>query len=114
MTGSGSSVPAGGLQIAPLQSHPLARAHTITGERAIYAGCHAWKIEGMPEDEGRELLDTLMSFATQSRFVYRHKWRRHDLLMWDNRCTLHAATRYDASTELRTMYRTVVAGERPV
>ncbi len=64
-------------------------------------------------DESRELLDYLMSFATQDRFVYRHAWRKHDLLMWDNRCTFHAATPFDASRELRTMYRTVVAGEAP-
>jgi alpha-ketoglutarate-dependent taurine dioxygenase len=98
------------LRIAPPQAHPLARRHPATGRRAIYAGCHAWKIDGMPEDEGRALLDELMSFATQDRFVYRHQWRRHDLLMWDNRCTFHMATPYDTAREVRTMYRTVVAG----
>ena len=67
-------------------------------------------IEGWPEQQGRELLDQMQAFATRDEFVYRHKWRRHDLLMWDNRCTMHAATPYDTATELRTMYRTVVAG----
>ena len=66
----------------------------------------------MPEDEGRRLLDELLRFCTQSRFVYRHQWRKRDLLMWDNRCTFHCATPYDTSSELRTMYRTVVAGSR--
>ncbi|HTQ01027.1 MAG TPA: TauD/TfdA family dioxygenase [Casimicrobiaceae bacterium] len=94
----------------PPTPHPLARRHPVTGKRALYIGCHAWKIEGLSESEGRELLDGLLEFATQEAYVYAHKWRRHDLLMWDNRCTLHAATPYDTENELRTMYRTVVAG----
>ena len=98
------------LRIAPPQAHPLARRHPVTGRRALYAGCHAWKVDGMSEADSRELLDDLEEFATQPRFVYRHRWRKHDLLMWDNRCTYHAATPYDASSELRTMFRTVVAG----
>jgi taurine dioxygenase len=98
------------LRIAPPQAHPLARRHPVTGRRALYAGCHAWKIDGMPEAEGRTFLDELEQYATQPRFVYRHKWRKHDLLMWDNRCTYHAATPYDTTRELRTMFRTVVAG----
>lgn len=96
----------------PPTPHPLARKHPVTGRRAIYCGCHAWTVEGLSEQEGRELLDYLLEFATQDPFVYRHKWRRHDLLMWDNRCTHHAATPYDTAKELRTMYRTVVGGGR--
>jgi alpha-ketoglutarate-dependent taurine dioxygenase len=114
LTGGGPKATEYELKIAPPQAHPLARTHPVTGKRAIYTGCHAWKIEGLPDDEGRELLDYLTNFATQSQFVYRHKWRKHDLLMWDNRCTFHAATPYDTSKELRTMYRTVVAGCPPV
>lgn len=102
------------LKIAPPVAHPLARRHPVTGKRALYAGSHAWMIEGMPEDEGREFIEDLMEHATQPQFVYRHKWRRGDLVMWDNRCTFHAATPYDASKEIRTMYRTVVEGDTPV
>jgi taurine dioxygenase len=98
------------LRIAPPVPHPLARRHPVTGRRAIYAGCHAWKIDGMTEADGRRFLDELMAFATQDRFVYRHKWQRHDLVMWDNRCTFHAATPYDTAAEIRTMHRTVVQG----
>ena len=94
----------------PPVAHPLARTHPATGRRSLYIGCHAWKVEGLAEDEGRRLLDELLEFATQPPYVYAHKWRRHDLLMWDNRCTLHAATPYDTAKELRTMYRTVVSG----
>ena len=99
---------------APPIRHPLARPHPATGQKAIYCGCHAWKVEGVPDDEGRRLLDYLIGFATQDRFVYRHKWKRHDLVMWDNRCTFHAATDYDTAKELRIMYRTVVEGDATV
>jgi len=96
---------------APPIKHPLARRHPATGYKAIYAGCHAWQVEGLPETEGRELLDYLIKHAVQDRFVYAHKWRKHDLVIWDNRCTFHAATDYDTAKELRVMYRTVVEGE---
>jgi taurine dioxygenase len=96
---------------APPIKHPLARKHPATGRKAIYAGCHAWKVDGLPEEEGRELLDYLIAHAVQDRFVYAHKWKRRDLVMWDNRCTFHAATDYDTAKELRIMYRTVVEGE---
>jgi alpha-ketoglutarate-dependent taurine dioxygenase len=98
------------LRIAPPTPHPLARKHPVTGLRAIYLGCHAWKIDGMSEEDGRALIDELMAFATQEQFIYRHKWRRHDFVMWDNRCTFHAATPYDTTKEIRTMHRTVVQG----
>lgn len=96
---------------APPITHPLARIHPATGRKAIYAGCHAWKVENLPEEEGRELLDYLTNFAIQDRFVYAHKWHRHDLVIWDNRCTFHAATDYDPAKELRIMYRTIVEGD---
>jgi alpha-ketoglutarate-dependent taurine dioxygenase len=61
------------------------------------------------ETGGGSLLDDLIEFATRPEFVYRHKWRPRDLLMWDDRCTLHCDTPYDPARELRTMFRTVVA-----
>lgn len=99
---------------APPIRHPLARPHPATGRKAIYCGCHAWQVEGLPDDEGRALLDYLIGFAVQERFQYRHQWRARDLVMWDNRCVFHAATDYDTAKELRVMYRTVVEGEATV
>lgn len=99
---------------APPIRHPLARIHPATGRKAIYTGCHAWKIEGLDDPEGRQLIDYLTNFAIQERFIYAHKWHRHDLLMWDNRCTFHAATDYDTAKELRVMYRTIVEGDATV
>jgi len=99
------------LKKAPPVRHPLARPHPATGRKAIYCGCHAWKVEGLPDDEGRALLDYLIGFAVEERFLYRHKWRTRDLLMWDNRCVFHAATDYDTAKELRVLYRTIVEGD---
>jgi taurine dioxygenase len=98
------------LRKAPPVRHPLARIHPVTGQRAIYCGCHAWKIEGMDDSEGRPLLDHLVKHTTEERFIYRHKWRNNDLVMWDDRCTFHAATPYDTAAELRVMYRTIIEG----
>lgn len=109
-TGDGPAATEYELKNHPPTPHPLARKHPVTGRRGLFCGCHAWMIEGMPEQQGRELLDLLQDFATRDEYVYCHRWRRHDLLMWDNRCTMHAATPYDTAKELRTMYRTVVAG----
>ncbi len=109
-TGNGPAATEYELRNHPPVAHPLARVHPATGRRALYIGCHAWKVDGLPEDEGRRMLDELLAHATGDDYVYRHKWRLHDLLMWDNRCTLHAATPYDTAKELRTMYRTVVSG----
>jgi len=109
-TGDGPAATEYELRNHPPTPHPLARRHPVTGRRALYIGCHAWKIDGLPEAEGRQLLDELLAFATSEAYVYRHRWKRHDVLMWDNRCTLHAATPYDTARELRTMWRTVVAG----
>jgi taurine dioxygenase len=98
------------LSIAPPVAHPLARKHPVTGRRGIFLGCHAWKIDGMSEEDGRRMIDELMAFATQPQFVYSHQWRRHDFVMWDNRCTFHAATPYDTAKEIRITHRTVVQG----
>ena len=109
-TGDGPAATEYELRNHPPTPHPLARKHPATGRKALFCGCHAWMIEGWPEREGREFLDQMQAFATRDEYLYRHHWRRHDLLMWDNRCTTHAATPYDTAKELRTMYRTVVAG----
>ena len=68
---------------------------------------------GMREADGRELLQELEAFATQPRFVYAHRWRKGDLLVWDNRCTLHRMTSFEARND-RTLYRIRVKGEAPI
>ena len=93
----------------PPVRHPLARKHPVTGEKAIYCGAHAASVEGLDEQQGRALLNGLVEHLSQPQFVYRHKWRKHDLVMWDNRCTLHAATDFDGQ-ELRVLWRTTIVG----
>jgi alpha-ketoglutarate-dependent 2,4-dichlorophenoxyacetate dioxygenase len=82
--------------------------HPVTGKKAIYCGCHTWKVEDVPDLEGRQLLDYLIDFSTRDRFVYLHKWRKNDLVIWGNRCTFHAAADFDTVNEARILYRTII------
>jgi taurine dioxygenase len=99
---------------APPVEHPLVRTHPETGRKCLYISHHAMRIVGLPDGEGAALLETLMAHATQERFVYAHRWRQGEVVMWDNRCTMHKATPYDARGERRVMNRTVVKGDVPV
>jgi len=94
--------------------HPLVRTHPETGRKSLYIGGNVvWEIVGMPYEEGRALLDELRRHATQDRFTYRHRWRKGDAVMWDNRCTLHSATPYDEERFDRLMHRTTMLGTAP-
>ncbi len=100
-------------QVPPVE-HPLVRIHPATGRPALFLARDVVShIVGMPQDEGRALIDELETFVTQPQFVYSHQWQAGDVLVWDNRCTLHRATPYDP-TYRRTLYRTQVKGEAPV
>jgi len=90
----------------------LVRTHPVTGRRSLYLSSHAGAIVGMPMAEARILLRDLTEHATQPAFVYVHRWRRWDLVMWDNRQMMHRARRYDES-QPRDMRRTTVAGDAP-
>ena len=81
--------------------------------RALYLGAHARSIEGMDEAESRALIDRLIAFGTQERFVYSHRWAPRDLVLWDNRAVLHRATPFRSGNERRHMVRTTVAGTEP-
>ena len=75
--------------------HPLVRTHPVNGKKSLYLASHASHIVGWPLEKGRELIRKLTDFATQPEFVYIHEWRPHDLLVWDNRWTMHRATPYN-------------------
>jgi alpha-ketoglutarate-dependent 2,4-dichlorophenoxyacetate dioxygenase len=90
----------------------LVRRHPQTGRKSLYLASHAGAIVGMPMPEARLLLRDLTEHATQPAFVYVHKWRVNDLVIWDNRQTMHRVRRYDES-QPRDMRRTTVAGEEP-
>ena len=99
---------------APPVDHPVARTHPETGRKAIYVGNHSSHVVGMPAPEGAALLAELEAHATQQQFIYRHKWQVNDVLMWDNRCTMHCVEPYDAAKEKRAVHRVVVKGDKPV
>ena len=88
----------------------LVRRHPATGRLSLYLASHAGAIEGWPVPEARAFLRDLTAHATQRQFVYAHVWRPHDLVMWDNRVTMHRARRYD-HTEVRDMRRTTLTNE---
>lgn len=99
---------------APSIVHPLVRTHPETGRKSLYIGMYCSHIEGMPEDEGRALLEELLVHATSDRFVYSHAWKDGDLVFWDNRCLLHrAVANYEMGKYRRVLMRVVVKGSRP-
>lgn len=94
--------------------HPLIRTHPADGRKALWPSTGTViEVMGMPKAEGLELVQDLVEFATQDRFVYRHKWQVGDVLMWDNRCTLHTGTLFDDTKYVREMHRLWVRGDRP-
>jgi alpha-ketoglutarate-dependent 2,4-dichlorophenoxyacetate dioxygenase len=94
----------------PVQQR-LVRTHPSTGRKSLYLASHAGAIVGWPVPEARAFLRDLNEHATQRAFVYAHVWSQWDLVMWDNRATMHRARPFDAK-EVRDMHRTTVACER--
>lgn len=97
----------------PPVRQPVVRFHPGSERRALYLGSHASHVIGWPAEQGRALLDELTAFATQARFVYQHRWRVGDLIMWDNRCTLHRARPFDGVRYRRDLRRTTVEDSAP-
>ena len=94
--------------------HPLVRTHPETGRKALFVNeGFTIGIAEMPEAAGKALLEKLFQHSVQPSRIYRHGWRAGDLVMWDNRCTMHHATEYDLRFT-RAMHRTTVQGDRPV
>ena len=89
----------------------LVRSHPVTGRKSLFLAAHAGAIEGWPIPEAQMFLRDLTEHATQREFVYSHSWRLNDLVMWDNRQTMHRARRFDDRNEVRDMRRTTLAGD---
>jgi alpha-ketoglutarate-dependent 2,4-dichlorophenoxyacetate dioxygenase len=87
----------------------LVRTIPESGRKSLYLASHAGRIFGLPEPEGRALIDELVAHATQRQFVYTHRWRVHDLIIWDNRCTMHRGTDFDDLRWKRDMQRATVS-----
>jgi alpha-ketoglutarate-dependent 2,4-dichlorophenoxyacetate dioxygenase len=90
--------------VLPPVPQRLVRVHSGSGRKTLYLAAHASHIIGRPIPEGRLLLRDLIEFATQRQFVYRHVWRKGDLVIWDNRCTMHRGRPFD-ETETRDLRR---------
>lgn len=98
----------------PPVEHPLVRTHPSTGRKALYlAKDVVSRVQGMQESESRKLIDELEAFATQPRFNYVHRWRQGDLVICDNRCTLHRESACESRSN-RLLHRIWVKGEIPV
>jgi taurine dioxygenase len=97
----------------PSYWHPIVRTHPATGRKALYVNrLMTVAVEGLPDAESDALLNALFDHQEEPQFIYEHVWRPHDLLMWDNRCTLHARTDFSAA-ERRLMRRLTILGEKP-
>ena len=93
---------------------PLVRIHPVTGRKSLYISpIYNDEIEGIPQAEARRIIAELTELSAESRFVYKHQWETHDIVQWDNRCTMHHVTPHDA-TERRVMHRTTIAGTAEV
>ncbi|MBI3514566.1 MAG: TauD/TfdA family dioxygenase [Proteobacteria bacterium] len=86
----------------------VVRTHPGSKRRTLYLAAHAFRVRGLSEADGAALLADLTEFATQPRFVYTHRWTVGDLVMWDNRCTMHRGRAYDDTRYRRDMHRTTV------
>lgn len=93
--------------------HPLVCYDPFSGRQSMLFGAHTERFRGMPEADGAALLEKLLAHATRDEFVYTHRWRRHDLLMWNNRRVLHRVLPYDDATQRRRLWRAEVVGGKP-
>jgi len=96
----------------PAVPHVMVRTHPGSGRKSLYLASYAHEIEGMPTPEARMLIHDLIEHATQPEFVYTHRWRDGDIVMWDNRCTMHRARGFDR-TQRRDLHRTTVMDDGP-
>jgi alpha-ketoglutarate-dependent 2,4-dichlorophenoxyacetate dioxygenase len=91
----------------------LVRTHPVTGRKSLYLSAHIGTIVGWPMPEARAFIRDLTEHATQPRFVHAHAWKPWDLVIWDNRTTMHRARRYNDRGEVRDLHRTTIRGDGP-
>jgi taurine dioxygenase len=99
-------------EVAPVL-HPVVRTHPETGRRALFVSEHfTTRIDGLPEDESRAVLDQLFAHSVRPEHIYRHRWQPHDMVFWDNRSLMHLAAGCPEH-QRRKMYRTTIEGDEP-
>ena len=99
-------------QFAPMPQR-LVRRHAGSGRLSLFLSSHIGRIQGLPAPEALMLIRDLMEHATQRHFVYQHRWAVGDLVMWDNRCTMHRGRGYDDKTHKRDMRRVTLSDAAP-
>jgi alpha-ketoglutarate-dependent taurine dioxygenase len=98
----------------PAVWQPMVRKHPVTGRKSLYISpIYNDAVEGMTPEAARKLIKELTAIAGEPRFIYTHRWETDDVLMWDNRCTMHQVTPFDPR-ERRVMHRTTIMGQDPV
>jgi len=98
------------LKLNPPIAQPVVRVHPESGRKALYLGDKVKRFDGLTEEESQPLIKYLNAHATRFEFIYRHQWRRNDIVVWDNRCTMHLALGDFDETQRRHMERTTVLG----
>ena len=97
----------------PAVRQVLVREHSATGRKVLYVGSHCSYVIGWPTEKGRALIKELNDWVVQDKYVFRHTWRQHDLVIWDNRIVLHRGQTWAEEEHRRVMHRTTVAGDGP-
>ena len=97
-------------KLNPPIAQPVVRVHPETGKKALYLGDKVKRFDGMTEEESLPIIKYLNAHATRSEFLYRHQWRKNDIVVWDNRCTMHQALGDFDERQRRHMERTTVLG----
>ena len=110
--GFGEFLPDERVAMKPVRQR-LVRTHPLTGRKSLFLAAHIGTIVGWPRPEAMAFIRDLMEHATQPQFVYVHKWTQHDLVMWDNRTTMHRVRRFDDLHIVRDMRRTTTRSEGP-
>ena len=101
------------LKETPPVNQAMVRTIPETGKKALLIGSYATRVVDWPIAKGQALLQELLEWATQPQFIYRHSWKVHDLLVYDNRCCLHRGRSWDRGTYKRVLHRTTLAGDGP-
>ena len=102
----------GSYEHLPPVKHPLVQVHPVTRKKSLFLSPHTMvNIDGFNKIEGRKILDELIDHSVQSKYVYKHEWTDNDIIMWDNRCTMHSVEPFDNNTIKRIMHRVTLVGE---
>ena len=100
------------LESVPAVQHPLIRTHQETGRKSLFISPgYVRSIDGMTDECAQSLIQELCDWSTQPDFIFKHHWRRNDVVMWDNRPTMHARESFDFGNQRRIMHRTTLVGD---